>query len=138
MNDDGTMKPGNQVEAAIAARWKAKLETSLEGRLDATMASNVPMACRLVGVDRIDLFEKSLLNSQMEVFAFFENVNEMRRTTVLELRNYLACKEPWEDYDICVFDESLDWFVGCSHSDRIIVSGEDAFRRVNGEPGTTG
>lgn len=129
MDNEDTAKPGDRVESGVAAYWKAKLDARLEGTLDASMSSYVPIACRIKGEDRVGLFDDPLFNGKRFVYAFFENVDELYRTTIEDLRDYLECKEPWEDYDICVFDESLDWFVGCSHNDRIVVIGEDALRR---------
>ena len=46
----------------------------------------------------------------------------LRIATPLEVLDYLKNKEPWEDYDICLFDDSLEWCVGITHNDEIFVT----------------
>lgn len=103
---------------------KVQLEEKLAGRLNEKMAADVPLACRLLGEETPRLCDVPIVNSGRIVFALFENTDELRRSTFDELCNYLDSKEPWEDYDILVFDESFDWFVGFTHNDTIRVAGK--------------
>jgi hypothetical protein len=123
MSNEGTPKPGRTVPPDDAARLVETLRTKLVGKIDTSMAANVPLACRFMGAQTPGLSLNARLNGEMEVFLYFENLNEVRKSTIASLAAYLSVKEPWEDYDICVFDDRFKWFIGVTHNDAIIAIG---------------
>jgi|ERR1035438_1921805 hypothetical protein len=83
--------------------------------------SNVPTACVLQGrKDREYLGKPRFLNRKSVLF-YLESAHCLRRTTPIEAADYFSAREPWEDYDVCLFDESLEWCVGITHNDDVIV-----------------
>jgi hypothetical protein len=46
--------------------------------------------------------------------------SELYLTTIKAMAHYLKSREPWEDYDICIFDSSFDWCLAISHEDRYV------------------
>jgi hypothetical protein len=48
------------------------------------------------------------------VFLYFEG-RELRRTKMGDVRRYVAALEPWEDWDLYVFDASLAWCIALTH-----------------------
>lgn len=123
MTTEGTPKSGDIVPPDDAARLVETLRAKLVGKLDTSMATNVPLACRLMGAQTLGLYLDERLNGQMKVYLYFEYLNEVRRSTIASLEAYLSVKEPWEDYDICVFDERFKWFIGVTHNDAVITFG---------------
>ena len=39
-----------------------------------------------------------------------------------EVRVYFASKELWEDYDICIFDETMTFCYAASQEDRFVLT----------------
>ncbi len=125
MSNEGTPKPGRRVLPDDAAKLVESLRAKLVGKIDTSMATNVPLACRLMGAQTPGLSLDDRLTGEMEVYLYFENLNEVRQSTIANLEAYLSTKEPWEDYDICVFDDRFKWFIGVTHNDAIIAIGID-------------
>jgi hypothetical protein len=46
---------------------------------------------------------------------------DIYETSVREARQFLAKRHPWEDYDLYIFDDSLEWCVSISHHGEVIV-----------------
>ena len=85
--------------------------------------SNLPTACTLDG-RKCDLavFEESFLKQSQQAYVYFENTSELYKATPAQLVAYLSKKEPWEDYDICIFDSGMKWCIGVTHNDDIVLS----------------
>jgi hypothetical protein len=81
------------------------------------MHGHVPIACRLLGVEKNGFFSGVSLGNKPEVFVYFESIQLVKRSGLADVQKYLSNKEPWEDYDICVFDESFGWFIGYTHNE---------------------
>ena len=59
-------------------------------------------------------FQSRSIADEAEVFLWFEG-RELRRTTMGDVRRYLAALEPWEDWDLYVFDPALSWSIALTH-----------------------
>lgn len=125
MSNEGTPKPDCTVAPDVAVRLVETLRAKLVGKLDTSMERNVPLACRLMGAQTPGLSLDYRLNGEMEVYLYFENLDEVRKSTIASLEVYLSAKKPWEDYDICVFDDKFKWFIGVTHNDAITTIGLD-------------
>lgn len=123
MNETGSTKPGVRVGDSVASEIKAQLEKKLAGKLNREMESIVPFACRLIGEESPDIFCQKLAETTRTVFTLFETVDELRTATFTEFCKYFAHREPWEDHDILLFDESFEWFIGISHNERVTIAG---------------
>lgn len=88
--------------------------------MDATLVEKVPMACALHGTVIGNDFAKLPIPDDSQVYAFYENTDELFRTTIKAMVHYLQSRAPWEDYDICIFDPSFNWCLAVSHKDRCV------------------
>lgn len=79
-------------------------------------ASNVPYACALDGILRPDIFQEDWFLSAARLYAFFEHPVEVFETTPDQVIEFTEKKEEWEDYDFCLFDESMNWCVCSTHN----------------------
>ena len=78
------------------------------------------MACSLEGDAITDDLSNLPISEDTKAYAFYENTNELYLTTIKAMAHYLKSREPWEDYDICIFDSSFDWCLAISHEDRYV------------------
>jgi hypothetical protein len=118
--ENDTPKPGSLLAKEIADRWIHVFVSKFRPRTGSTVASNIPTACLLQGEEVDEITAALPPKGDAAVFTFFENTSEVYCTTWAAVLQYLQKREPWEDYDICVFDESLDWCFGISHEDRLV------------------
>ena len=89
----------------------------------ARVPSNLPTACILQGRKLKDISNIPNLLRKPRIFFYLDPAPCFLYLTEPEsVLNYLAKRQPWEDYDICLFDESLEWCIGITHNDDIIVS----------------
>ncbi len=62
-------------------------------------------------------------HSRGPVYFLLENFPPiLMACTAHEARSYFESKEPWEDYDICIFDDTMSFCYAASHEDRFILS----------------
>jgi hypothetical protein len=54
------------------------------------------------------------IGKDVPVFLYFER-RELWRTTMGDVRSYLAALQPWEDVDLYVFDASMVWCIALTH-----------------------
>jgi len=120
MSTIGTPKPGKIISTDKATLLIETFRSAFEPYFDSSMEDTIPMACRLEGTSiSEDLSEISIANDS-KAYSFFENTNELFLTSPKAMADYLQRREPWEDYDICIFDTSLKWCIAISHEDRCI------------------
>ena len=55
-----------------------------------------------------------VVEDDAEVYLYFEG-RELRRTSMRNVRRYVAALEPREDRDVYVFDASMDWCIAYTH-----------------------
>jgi len=95
---------------------------------DGEIPINIPTACLVDGEIVDATFIVSDAFSQVErVYFFVESGDALENETLhicapSEAFEYLQSKEPWEDYDICLFDNTLSWCFAISHNDRYVIA----------------
>ena len=127
MDHDHTQRPRDKVESTLAIEWIKQVEKNIAPVLNKNMEAIVPMACRLLGEaeEASSLIKNNqVFDDALRVFALFENIDVLRKATFGEVRRYIDVKEPWEDYDILVFDESFEWYLGFTHNDAVLLFGK--------------
>ena len=87
----------------------------------AKVPSNVPTACVVTGSEAPELLYSGDLQDKEQLYVFFENLQSVRLTSGRDLSAFLRDREPWEDYDICVFEEGLEWAAFLTHDDRTVL-----------------
>jgi hypothetical protein len=116
-SDSGTSKPGRKVDAVDAKIIIGKMVEAFRPKNLQYSNSNVPTACLIEGVDLTLDKVGSQFGNGRDVLAYFENTNELFQVFLGEFISYFTEKEPWEDYDICLFDRSFSWCVALTHEE---------------------
>ena len=83
--------------------------------------TSVPTACILDGPERRDIFDADYFRSERATYFLFEHPRRLHSATARELKAYLQARQPWEDYDICVFPADLEWCIGLTHNESILL-----------------
>jgi hypothetical protein len=117
---ESTPKPGEIISSGNAKLLVENFSSEFQPHIDSTLAGNVPMACSLEGAAISDDLSNLPISEDKKVYVFYENTNELYLTTIKAMAYYLKSREPWEDYDICIFDSSFDWCLAVSHEDRYV------------------
>lgn len=120
-----TPLPGRLIPEEIAAAAIEKFEARYKMNNARGFADNVPAACALQGRRDSNYLDNEAFRNRRLVFFYFDNPAMLREANPGEIAEYYRKREPWEDYDFCVFDESLKWCVGVTHNDDIIVVESD-------------
>ena len=98
----------------------------------AKVPSNVPTACVVTGSEAPELLYSGDLQDKEQLYVFFENLQSVRLTSGRDLSAFLRDREPWEDYDICVFEEGLEWAAFLTHDDRtVLIDPYDVLCHIN-------
>ncbi|HEY5298660.1 MAG TPA: hypothetical protein VIK59_12140 [Verrucomicrobiae bacterium] len=117
---ESTPKPGKIISSGNAELLVENFSSEFRPHIDSTLASNVPMACSLEGATITDDLSNLPILEASKVYAFYENTDELYLTTIKAMVHYLKNREPWEDYDICIFDSSFNWCLAVSHEDKYV------------------
>lgn len=84
--------------------------------LNPEISTSAPIACRI----RATISSPKLLNdwliTSVPLFAYFENYNIMVQASAQSLIGFIELREPWQDYDICIFDENFKWCAALTHN----------------------
>jgi hypothetical protein len=114
---DWTPVPGE----ALSGEEAARIIASFEGRFRAVTEGKHPQIPTWVTFDSaasrratVELFTSAPIEADAEVFLYFER-RQIWRTTMGDVRRYVAALEPWEDWDLYVFDASIDWCIAYTH-----------------------
>ena len=86
------------------------------------LAGNLPTACILVRATESNLNEVRGLAGSKEVVVCWDDVSLLRRCTFPEVESFIENRQPWEDYDFCVFPLDLSWCAGFTHNARWFIS----------------
>lgn len=117
-----TPLPGQLVESTTAEKIVADFRQRFRIADSARIPSNVPTACLLQGDKATNVFQSQKFLEKDRIFFYLESASLLYLAEPQTILHYLAGRQPWEDYDICLFDESLEWCVGITHNDDVIVS----------------
>jgi len=85
---------------------------------------NIPTACLVKGPRGSEVLKDPTFLARKNIYFYLESgeVPEdeiLRICDATDLVQYVKQKEPWEDYDLCTFDESMTWCLAVSHNDTI-------------------
>ena len=86
-----------------------------------TTPSNIPTACTLKGSKSYNFHDLKELNRDDYVFVYWDEGESLRKEKISKIDDFWKNREPWEDYDFCIFPESLDWCIGFTHNDYCIL-----------------
>ena len=118
-----TPLPGVIVSEIEAAKLIIRLLLRFRKTDPAKVSSNIPTACVLDGMLDDQVLTRRKFKERLKVYVFVEGAGIVFVATPQEIINYLSARQPWEDYDICLFDENMEWCIGLTHNGQVIVAG---------------
>lgn len=122
---ENTPDPGIEISDEGILKIVKKFIEIYRRELYEMMPDNVPTACTIDGVKNNGILSSQAFKSMKSVYVLFDSPFKLLRASGSEVCSYVKNRNPWEDYDFCVFDESLKWAIGITHDDDVIVSDKD-------------
>ncbi len=119
-NDDNTPDPGIRIDEIIAKPIISKF-LKIYRIQDPTIPSNLPTCCILEGIKNSLVLYSNKFLSYKKVYLLYEPSKQLYEVSPPNFLDYLRIKQPWEDYNMCVFDEDMTWCIGVTHNDDVIV-----------------
>ncbi len=86
-----------------------------------SIPSNLPTACTLKGVKAKSINELKSFEGSEKVFVYWDEGDSLRIDKIQNIIKFWENRNPWEDYDFCIFPESLDWCIGLTHNDYCVL-----------------
>lgn len=120
-SDESTPYPGSMVDIDVAKPIINKFVRTYRGCLYDGMPDNVPTACTLDGEKDSSVFDSEIFRSKKSLYVLFESPYELYIASGEEIFQFYHALEPWEDYDFCVYDETLNWCIGVTHNEDVLV-----------------
>lgn len=108
---------GEKLPAVEAENLRVRLMKQAEIHRITERMPGIPIACQINATETSDHIELAWFGGEETVIAFFENDNVMVRATVSFLLDFLAQREPWQDWDVCIFDCDVTWCAALTHND---------------------
>lgn len=93
--------------------------------------SNIPTACVLQGRKYLDVLIPPKLVEKHEILFYVDSTFLLHKTCPSEVLRYLAVREIWEEYDMCLFDKGLEWCIGITHNNHTIISDANGIFGLN-------
>jgi hypothetical protein len=84
--------------------------------------SNLPTACALKAGARVEFADVRRLAGTRELFIYWDDGSKLRHSRLEEVAAFLDSREPWEEYDFCMFPKSLVWCAGFTHNNDWFLS----------------
>ncbi len=85
-------------------------------------AFNIPTACTLSGKKGKKLTDIKSFSGDEEVFIYWDEGELLRKDKLKNINEFWESREPWGDYDFCIFPESLNWCIGFTHNEYCVLS----------------
>lgn len=121
MNDNENIpEPGDEISSEKAKLIIADFLTKFRSK-NVNIPSNLPAACQLRGIKDIDVLKASNFLNLNKVFYYFDSSNQLFEASPKEVSEYYNSRQPWEDYDFCIFDSEMRWCIGITHNDDVIL-----------------
>lgn len=110
----GKVLPSEQV-----AELRRKLLQKLDMHLYHDRMDSIPISCRIKPIKESRRLEAAWLPESKDIVAFMENYETMILTNANTLLPFLEKREPWQDFDVCIFDQEMTWCVALTHNDEV-------------------
>jgi hypothetical protein len=111
-----TPRPGTHLPPDEARTWVRRFFMRFRKRREG-VPRDLPTWCTFDDARRVspDILAAPALERIRALLVLFENSREVYRASIGEIRDYFAAREPWEDYDIYLFDEELRFCIAFTH-----------------------
>lgn len=116
-----TPLPGDEVPQQEASQLIERFIKQFRKCKAPETPSNIPTACMLNGRKDREYLALPRFQNRKCILFYLESAHLLRRTSPAAAANYFSLRAPWEDYDICLFDESMEWCVGVTHNNDVSV-----------------
>lgn len=110
---------GAAVPQSDASRMRARLLECLAGHFIPDRSGAIPIACRIEASEHADELQDGWFSGVNAVIVYVENDDLMIRATASAVPQFFKAREPWEDFDVCIFDEEMTWCVAVTHNDEV-------------------
>ena len=119
-NCKNTKEPGEEILGNEAEQVILKFLNKFRKK-DVNIPSNLPTACQLDGLKNNNILESSKFLNIDKVFYYFDSSKQLFKASTKEITDYVKKRQPWEDYDFCIFDLEVKWCIGITHNDDVIL-----------------
>lgn len=93
----------------------------LAGNFFADRSDSIPISCRFIPSKSADNLEEKWFSDGVTYIVYMENYEVMILSDAKNFLKFLNEREPWQDYDVCIFDENLTFCVALTHNDEVKV-----------------
>jgi len=107
---------GRTLPQCDVVRLRRELITKLSGHFHSERTDAVPVACRICAQTVSSGLDASWFDATSRAVLYMENYDEMLLVDVAEAIKFFSNREPWEDYDACLFDEQMSWCAALTHN----------------------
>lgn len=108
---------GPLVPDAEAKNIRTLLQTRLESHFSRDRSDSIPISCRIDPRERADGVQDDWFSGLGSVIVYMENYEVMIRTSAPAVLRFLKAREPWQDFDVCIFDDDISWCIALTHND---------------------
>ncbi len=122
---EGTPFPGKRLPDMEVKEISKRFLLAFRAEEKGKFLSGIPTACLIKGPDTPDILGRESFLGLNRVFFLLEGPLRIFETSALAVQAFVEGKDVWEDYNICVFDESYEWCIGITHNDTILVSDQN-------------
>ncbi|HEY8941424.1 MAG TPA: hypothetical protein VIM59_14590 [Cellvibrio sp.] len=84
-------------------------------------SDSIPISCRFIPSELSKELEQSWFNEKERYVVYMENYEVMVLSKADDFVKFLNNREPWQDYDACIFDENLTFCIAITHNDEIKI-----------------
>lgn len=109
---------GKEIDREKKEALLSRLVVRLEGRINRLFVESVPLSCRVLGV-HFEEISMDWYGCDESVFVYFENNEIMVIAPWSEVFEFFSNREPWEDYDACIFNSNIDRCIAITHNDEV-------------------
>lgn len=109
---------GEEIGGGEYSSLVTELTERLDQHVDLSLAESVPLSCKVIGI-HFENFSKDWFDSDHCAFVFFENYQKVVSAAWREIFNFFSNREPWEDYDACIFSFKAGRCVATTHNGEI-------------------
>ncbi len=108
---------GENLSPERSAELRRNLLKRLKMNFFPDRQESIPISCRIKPVWQSSQLEKSWFRNISKVVVYMENYDLMVLAEIDDVLRFLNSREPWQDFDVCIFDEDMTWCAALTHND---------------------
>ncbi|MDR7090661.1 hypothetical protein [Cellvibrio fibrivorans] len=112
---------GEIISDESRVEFRRKLVGKLSKHFFMDRGESIPISCRINSSELANDLEKKWFHEGRRHIVYMENYDVMILSKVDDFLTFLANREPWQDYDVCIFDEEITFCVALTHNEEIKV-----------------